>query len=177
MPGHGAAAGRRHPNEGRVARVSLFWLIVLGLTYAPSSHILLPLSFVVAERLLYLPSAAAACLAAGILCATAPFERPPSAPAATIAKWRHRRRASRVALCALLAAAGARTMRRNLDWRDDTSLFTSAAAAYPGSAKAHYQLADGLARRGQTAEASELLRRVLAIEPDYHYAHLHLSRM
>ena len=70
-----------------------------------------------------------------------------------------------------------RTMRRNLDWRDDTSLFTSAAAAYPGSAKAHYQLADGLARRGQTAEASELLRRVLAIEPDYHYAHLHLSRM
>ena len=146
------------------ARVCLFWMLLLGLTYAPASHVLLPLSFVVAERLLYLPCAAVAVVLAAALSAT---QRQ--------GWWKSQM--VRMLLCALLVAAGARTMRRNLDWRDDTTLFTAAAAAYPRSAKAHYQLADGLVRRGREAEAVPLLHRVLAIEPDYHYAYLHLGKM
>ena len=72
---------------------------------------------------------------------------------------------------------GARTMVRTLDWRDDTYLFASAAEAYPRSAKALYQLADGLVKRGNVAEALPMLRRVLDIEPTYHCAHRASDRM
>ena len=66
--------------------------------------------------------------------------------------------------------SGGRTMSRTLDWRDDTTLFAAAADVYPRSAKATYQLADGLVRRGQLSEALPMLRRVIEIEPMYHYA-------
>ena len=48
--------------------------------------------------------------------------------------------------CAALTAGGARTLRRNLEWRDDASLFGAARRDYPGSAKAAYQLGDLLAQ-------------------------------
>ena len=68
-------------------------------------------------------------------------------------------------------------MRRNLDWRDDETLFGAASAAYPRSAKATYQLADRLVQQGKHAEALPLLSRALEIEPTYHYAYLHLAKM
>ena len=163
---HAAASPR--PIAADVARAGLFWLLLLGLTYAPASHILAPLSFVVAERLLYLPSAATACLAAAALS----IRRGHVVKGVWVTRW-----ARRVLLGVFLIAAGARTMVRNLDWRDDTALFTAASLAYPRSAKAHYQLADRLVQRGAREEAAALLHRVLDIEPQYHYAHLHLSKM
>ena len=60
-----------------------------------------------------------------------------------------------------LTSAGARTMRRCLDWHDDHSLFSAAAAAYPASAKATYQVADGLVRAGRREEAVPLFQREL----------------
>ena len=72
--------------------------------------------------------------------------------AAALAGLRRRRRRragrwlARALLCAGLTAGGARTLRRNLAWRDDASLFGAARRAYPGSAKATYQLGDLLAQ-------------------------------
>ena len=68
-------------------------------------------------------------------------------------------------------------MRRNCDWRSDATLFGAALAAYPRSAKAAYQLADGAIQRGDRAAAEPLLRRALEIHPTYHYAYLHLARL
>jgi len=80
-------------------------------------------------------------------------------------------------MCVVLVCHAARTARRNVDWFDDASAFGSAAATYPSSAKAAYQLADAAVTRGDESRAIPLLRRALQIYPGYHYAYLHLSRL
>ena len=124
-----------------------------------------PLAFVVAERLLYVPCAAACVVVAGF------------GLGALRRRGRGGRLCARLLLCAILVAAGGRTMRRNCDWRSDATLFGAALAAYPRSAKAAYQLADGAIQRGDRAAAEPLLRRALEIHPTYHYAYLHLARL
>ena len=167
----------------RRASMGLCWAALLGLGLAPASHALVPLSFVVAERLLYLPCAAACLLASAAL---QPPYAPPMAEGLTRGAQhapeggRRRRcappftsayrRARRLLALVALVLSGARTMTRTLDWRDDDTLFAAAAAVYPRSAKASYQLADGLVRRGQLREAMPMLRKVISIEPTYHYA-------
>jgi len=149
----------------RRARVWLWWWLLLLLAYAPSSHALLPLSFVVAERLLYVPCAAACVLVAA---AHAALRRRGGARG----RW-----VARALLGASLAGGGARTLRRNLAWRDDATLFGAAHAAYPSSAKAIYQLGDTAVQRGETGAALGHFERALRIEPAYHYAYLHLARL
>ena len=151
----------------RRARACLGWLALLVLAYAPASHVWVALSFVVAERLLYVPCAAL-CLLTVVALDTAVI--------ATSGETRWLvRRLRRVLMAVLLIGGGARTVSRTLDWYDDASLFGAAAAAYPRSAKAVYQIADGLMQAGRTAEAVPLFHRALAIEPNYHYAYLHLA--
>ena len=60
----------------------------------------------------------------------------------------------------LLVAASARTLARNVDWRDDLSLWTSAVDAVPRSAKAHARLAYALAERH--GPGADHLDRILA---------------
>ena len=237
------------------------WWLTLLLTYAPMAHSLLPLSFVVAERLLYMPCVAACLLLAALLSRTRhpPSNHPHSSGTHSSGhrdchavgrvggqpcgvdgqpcgvggqpcgvdglcgrgQGRRRqvgsrvgkgcgRRVSQVVVGVVLVGAGARTMRRCVDWRDDTSLFTAAASAYPRSAKvwlptcwpltaglptidrlpltsdlrlyprsakAIYQLGDGLVQRGRATEAMGHFHAALAIEPLYHYAYLHLARL
>ena len=187
-----AMSARATRSQRRLAGASLSWLALLLLSYAPASHVLKPLSFVVAERLLYIPCAAASLLvAAALQSAVAPLAvHQPDAVGAPMATARAdcantqlgfdhvwRRRARRAFACFALVLGGARTMSRNLDWSDDESLFTAAAAAYPRSAKATYQLADGLVQRGNLSQAKLLLHKALSIEPGYHYAYLHLAKM
>ena len=128
--------------------------MLLLLAYAPASHLPKPLSFVVAERLLYVPCAAA-CLLFG------------AGLGAVQRRGAARRGAARAAFCMALVACAARTARRNVEWRDDEALFGSAAEAYPRSAKAIYQLADGLVQLGREAEAEIGFRRAIEIEPKY----------
>jgi tetratricopeptide (TPR) repeat protein len=75
-----------------------------------------------AERLLYLPAIAFAG------CAVAAVSAVP-------------RRAATAILAVAGLALGARTWARNLDWKDERTLWTSAAAASPGSYKTHLTLA------------------------------------
>lgn len=186
-----AAAARSEASRRsrQFAAKRLSWLCLLALSYAPASHALLPLSFVVAERLLYMPCAAACLLVAAALHPPYQSRRqrqqqqpPPEQDRPCRLDWRRGRHraalfARRVVACVVLVSMGARTMVRTLDWRDDTYLFASAAEAYPRSAKALYQLADGLVKRGNVAEALPMLRRVLDIEPTYHCAYRASHRM
>ena len=142
----------------------LRWLLLMLLLYAPASHSLLPLSFVVAERLLYMPAIAACVLVHACM---------QSARRPSIGRlW-----ARRAFMAVALTCGGSRTMRRGIDWVDDQTLFEAAALAYPRSAKTVYQVADGLVRRNRADEAVPLLELALEIEPNYHYAYLHLSRL
>jgi tetratricopeptide (TPR) repeat protein len=138
-----AAAARRAPILGVAA---LFTAIPLALT----ANVLFPIGTIKAERLLYL-SSVGWCLAGGWLAAAVP---------------RRRERLAALALAALVAAGGARTWQRNLDWRNEDTLFAVTMADAPESAKAHYNGAVALQRAGRLDDAMVHYRRALEIFPN-----------
>ncbi|MDE3168233.1 MAG: DUF1736 domain-containing protein [Acidobacteriota bacterium] len=123
-------------------RRPLIFLLV-GLFFAgllPTANLLFPIGTVMAERFLYVP-------AIGFT------------GCAIVAASELRGRWVIAAVCVLLAA---RTWTRNADWRDEQSLWTSAAAAAPDSYKAHMSAAGGLPLR---AAAREMDRALAIVDP------------
>lgn len=101
-------------NSPRVAMLT--FVAFMTLPFVPASNALFYVGFVVAERVVYLPSVGF-CLLVGL-----------GAGAATRG-WRREEWKSRVfmgSLLLLLLAMCGRTMKRNLDWRDEEGLFRSA---------------------------------------------------
>jgi hypothetical protein len=99
------------------------------LAYLPASNLLFASGTIMAERLVYLPSAGLAALAMLALFGAAAVR--PRAVAFAIAG-------------AIVVAFSVRTARRNRDWHDDVTLWRAAAADTPMSAKAHSALAEAL---------------------------------
>ena len=145
-----------------------FWLalLLLGAPFLPASGLLFDVGFVVAERVLYLPSAGfclllalAASRAAGGLGGGgggrgARSGSPHSGSA---------RRSAVLGCCALvLCLYGAKTHTRNGDWRTSRSLFASAAALNPGNSKAWTFLSTTYAADPPTRE--RYLRKAVALE-------------
>ena len=99
---------------------------------APTANLALSIGTIMAERFLYLPAIGfAGCLvvAALVLFRRVDGRRPAGHPALT-------------GMLALIAVAfGVRTFARNLDWKDERSLWSSAVAASPASYKTHMALA------------------------------------
>ena len=71
-----------------------------------------------------------------------------------------------VAIGLVLLGYAARTVVRNRDWKDDFSLFSSAARAYPKSAKMHQAVGQVLAERGLMDRAVLAFRRALSIREE-----------
>ena len=119
--------------------------------FAATSNILTRTGTIFGERLAYFPSAGFCLLVAVCL-----------------AWLLTRRRVAALALLGVVAAGfGARTIARNLDWRDNASLYLSGAASSPNSAK--MRTFRGIVYMGQ--EKWELsrsdLETALRISPDY----------
>jgi len=122
-----------------------------GASFFLVSNLPFPVGTIFAERLLYLPSAGL-CAAAGSLEALAATKRP---------------RLARTVAVVLLALCFAGTVRRNRDWRDDFSLFRSAARVSNRSAKVQYNLGNAYRRRGDLTRAAESYRSCLDLYPDF----------
>ncbi|ETV83022.1 hypothetical protein, variant [Aphanomyces astaci] len=141
----------------------LFVLLVLGICpFVPASHVMFPVGTILAERLLYLPSVGF-CLVVGyaterVLLAATPASKP-----------------KLVALLGLvLAVATSRTIRRNLDWHDEHTLFQSALSVAPTSVKVLTNLGqDILPKDARTAVL--YLERAVALMPSYSLGHLNLA--
>lgn len=103
----------------------LLFTAFMSLPFVPASNILFYVGFVVAERVLYIPSVGF-CFLLGL-------------GAGTLTKnWRRYEMRSRMFMSALLItllAMSSATMRRNLDWRDEESLFRSAIHINPPKGK------------------------------------------
>ena len=118
----------------RRSRLGFFLIGFSAIALLPATNLLVLTGTIMAERLLYLPAAGfgiAVALGAYRLCARL--------------QWRPV--VAAVALGALGTAYGARTYRRNSDWKDSENLFASAVDAAPDSYKTHMGLADALAVR------------------------------
>jgi len=119
--------------------------------FAATSNVVMPTGTIFAERLAYLPSAGF-CLLLAIL----------------LAWLANRRRFAAIALLVLAVAGFAvRTLARNRDWRDNTTLYLSAADAVPNSAKMRAFRGIVYLGKNDFARSRRDLETALAIKPDY----------
>jgi len=126
-----------------------FWLLGPCLFLLPTSHLLMNLDTLGAQRFLYLPCLG---LAAG---AGALFSRLEA----------RRKTAARAGLAAVLLGLGTRAAVRAADWRDDAAYYRAAAACNPVSAKARAGLGLAFLRAGSPAEGEAALLEAVRLNP------------
>lgn len=152
----------------RAAKPVLFFLGLSFVAISPTSNLIVLIGSIMAERFFYLPSVGLA--GCGVAAIYALGRRNPH--------WRLV--SARVARASLLVAAclalAARTYARNLDWKDELSLWSSAVNVSPGSAKAHYNLGKALETLpGRLPEAIAEYEASLRIDPDHADVHDNLA--
>ena len=140
----GAAAG-----AAAKRRAWGFWLLGPCLFLLPTSHLLMELDTLGAQRFLYLPCLGLAA-GAGALFARLEAARPAAA---------------RAAFAALFLWLGARASLHAAVWRDDASYYRAAAACNPVSAKARMGLGLAYARAGRTDAAEAELSAAARLNP------------
>ena len=137
-----------------------FALAWIGLAFAPVANLLFPIGTIMAERLMYLPSAGV-CMA-GAAC----LARPGRAG---------RRDPALLGAAVLLAALSARTMVRLSDWRDDYTIFRAALRVAPDSVRALFNYGAACETRGEDEEAAGVYRKAVSLWPDFAAAHYNLA--
>jgi tetratricopeptide (TPR) repeat protein len=134
-----------------------FLLTLAALALVPSANLLLTIGTIMAERFLYLPLAG---IAGAVALAADGWARTP-----------RRRMVATALLASVVAAAVVRTSVRNLDWRDERTLWAATVQAVPDSAKAHKAYAAAL--WDPTADAQAVAgmiwhaERAVQLRPDY----------
>nr|XP_045587924.1 protein O-mannosyl-transferase TMTC1-like [Procambarus clarkii] len=108
--------------KGQEGRALLLGLALLVLPFLPATNLLFTVGFVIAERILYIPSLGYAVLV-GVALSRAGRLRAPC-------------------LLLLLVAASCRTLQRNRDWESRETLFLAGLRTLPHNAKMHYNFAN-----------------------------------
>jgi protein O-mannosyl-transferase len=119
--------------------------------FAVTANLLFPVGTILGERLAYLPSAGFCLL---IALAWARLHARTPGWALTI-------------LAVAVVGLSLRTTLRNLDWRDNFTLYSAALRRVPGSAKMHNAIAAEYANRGQPERAKAEYETALQIYGDY----------
>jgi tetratricopeptide (TPR) repeat protein len=155
----------------RTAKALYFFPLFFWIAYLPTSNLPIVIGSIMAERFLYLPSigltgwavAAAWLVASAVL----PPVRSP-APRPQRFWWG--------VLAFICLAFGAKTYSRNLDWTDERSLWASAVAVSPDSARAHNNLGTALPLDpDRLPEIIAEFEAAVRIRPDFAEAHNNLG--
>jgi len=144
-------------------------VIMIGLSliifpFLPASNLLFPVGFVVAERILYLPSMGFCLLVAAgcdkILkhCST----------------WICH--IIRAGLLITIAFHSMKTLSRNNDWQDEYSIFTAGIKVNPGNAKLFNNVGHALESQGNYGEALKYFHEAVRVQPDDIGAHINVGR-
>ncbi len=132
--------------------------------YVPASNLFFPVGFVVAERVLYVPSMGFSMLVARGLWAL----------------WTRNKLTSSLAklgLLWLLVTHSFRTLVRNRDWYSDHTLFTSAVGTNPHNGKVYNNLGHEYERMGNLSVAEGLFRTATEIQSDDIGSFINLGRV
>jgi Tfp pilus assembly protein PilF len=130
------------------------WPVAFGIAWfavalLPVSNVV-PLATFLAEHWLYVPSIGLFLAAGWTLTRVGPARR------------------TRLAMLALLVAVyGARTVRRNADWRDERTLLETTLDFAPNSARVHANLGRVYLAAGDVPRAKAALARAVELEPDH----------
>ncbi len=148
------------------ATVVSLGLSLLVFPYLPASNLFFPVGFVVAERVLYLPSMGFCLLTA-------------------YGGYRIKRRVnalagSKVILSVLLFfflfVFSAKTFTRNWDWKDELSIFNSGLKVTQHNAKLFNNVGHALEGKKDFAEAMKFFKKAVSIQPDDIGSHINLGR-
>jgi len=134
---------------------------LLVLPFIPATNLFFPVGFVVAERVLYLPSMGF-CLLVAFGCDKL-MER----------GWH---RTVTLGLIATLAIHSAKTLTRNAEWKDEYTLFTSGLKVNSGNAKLFNNVGHALESQGKYVEALEYFNAAVSVQPDDIGAHINVGR-
>ncbi|XP_049865202.1 protein O-mannosyl-transferase TMTC1-like [Pectinophora gossypiella] len=132
-------------------------LLLLVIPFVPASNLLVTVGFVIAERVLYIPSVGSVIITAyGVQL----MWSKPGTKAFLV-----------VGLAVLTASGVARTHRRNADWRDRATLLRADLVTLPQNAKLHYNFANFLRETEQQENAIKHYKEALRLWPTYASAH------
>ena len=139
-------------------------LALLIFPFLPASNFFFPVGFVVAERVLYIPSMGFCILVAlgtQILSKAGKFWN------SAIKFW----------IFFLLLMHGLKTVTRNRDWNSDITLFVSAIKYNPNNGKVYNNLGHEMERAENFSFAEQLFRKAAETQPDDIGAYINLGRV
>lgn len=141
-------------------------IIIMGLSFMvfpflPASNIFFPVGFVIAERVLYMPSMGFCMLIAY--------------------GWSHIysnkcRKLSWIGILFLLLLHGVKTYRRNWDWETEYSLFMAGLRVNQKNAKLFNNVGHALESQGQFHEALQYFNKAVSVQQDDIGAHINVGR-
>jgi hypothetical protein len=145
-----ATAWQTVRSRNRPGMFGVAWFVI---HYVPISNIVPIPSEQITERYLYMPSV-------GLFIAFGAF----------LSWLQAQERAAKplwAGAAAIAVAFGALTIQRNLEWRNNESLFSSGVRTDPASPAAHYNLGTALMEKGELESAAREWGKALAIDPAY----------
>ncbi|XP_078582550.1 protein O-mannosyl-transferase TMTC3-like [Branchiostoma floridae x Branchiostoma japonicum] len=148
--------------DGKRAKATIMALSLMVLPFLPASNLFFPVGFVVAERILYIPSMGFCLLVA--------------MGTSLLAKQRNLKYVTYAAVFSLLVFHSAKTIRRNFDWESEYSLFQSALKVNTRNAKLWNNVGHALENQDRHAEALEYFLRAAGVQPDDIGAHMNVGR-
>ncbi|XP_033127047.1 protein O-mannosyl-transferase TMTC4-like isoform X1 [Anneissia japonica] len=145
-------------------RVLAIGLAALIIPFLPASNIFFRVGFVIAERVLYLPSlgfAIIVTLGFNCICTAKPKLQ-------TVVF---------IGISCLLCSHILRCVQRNRDWLTEDSLYYSGLTVCPNNAKVHYNIAKSAADKGNIDEAIHRYRTAIQLSPGYGHAMNNLANI
>uniref|UniRef100_A0A8D8VDP2 dolichyl-phosphate-mannose--protein mannosyltransferase n=4 Tax=Cacopsylla melanoneura TaxID=428564 RepID=A0A8D8VDP2_9HEMI len=139
-------------------------VLLLVIPFIPASNILVTVGFVVAERVLYIPSLGFILLISHGM-------------QILFHSGQLRRRVLIGLLLVLVVSHSMKTIQRNNDWSSRESLARAGLQSLPDNAKMHYNFANFLHSQNQTETAIYHYRRALSLWPQYASAHNNLGTL
>lgn len=144
----------------------LFGLLLMIFPFLPASNLLFPVGFVVAERILYIPS-----MGYSILLAIG-FQRILHSKYSNFVSF-----LLKASLMVLLVIHCCKTIERNRDWSSAETLFVSGIHVNPNNGKLFNNLGHHYESLGNHTQAEELFRKAAEVQPDDIGAYINLGRI
>lgn len=156
---------RTSADSASAAPILLVGLILSVCPYIPASNLFFPVGFVVAERVLYLPSMG--------VCLVVAY----SAHMMVTCRYRLVSVATKAALLCLLATHSAKTLTRNQDWESRMSLYSSLVHYYPSNGHMLVNIAQEYRGRGDYRHAELAYTQAMMVAPNLPNAFVNFGSM
>nr|XP_005007211.1 transmembrane and TPR repeat-containing protein 4 isoform X3 [Cavia porcellus] len=137
----------------RILTLGLGFLVI---PFLPASNLFFRVGFVVAERVLYLPSAG--------YCVLLTFGF------AALSRHTKQKKLISAFILGILLINALRCVIRSGEWRNEDQLFRSALSVCPLNAKVHYNIGKNLADKGNQTAAIRYYREAVRLNPKYVHA-------